>query len=148
RLRVRLRRSRAMRSALAARAVPITNPCPWSAGDSCRPDQQIEDAHFREVVASSGELPPGRAQRTEIEVEVALVAADERQRAFSERSVYPEVIVGQVRLDDAVEHGDECGAFRMKRLRHLRETDPTDVCERIEESPQSLPRHQPSCHGQ
>ena len=65
-----------------------------------------------------------------------------------ERSVCSEVIVGQVRLDDAVEHGDERGAFRMKSLRHLRETDPADVSERVEEVPQWLPGHQPSCPGQ
>ena len=33
----------------------------------------------------------------------------------------------------------------MKSLRHLRETDPADVCERVEELPQWLPWHQPSC---
>ena len=115
---------------------------------SCRPDQQIEDPHLGEVVAPSYELSPGCAQRPAIEVEVALVAVDERERAFSEGSLWSEVIVGQVRLDDAVEHGDERGAFRMKSLRHLRETDPEDVCERVEELPQRPPGHQPSCPGQ
>ena len=95
----------------AASGCLSTNARPRSAGDSCRPDQQIEDPHLGEVVAPSYELPPGRAQRPAIEVEVAFVAADERERAFSERSAYSEVIVGQVRLDDAVEHGDERGAF-------------------------------------
>ena len=80
-----------------------TNARPRSAADACRPDQQIEDPHLGEVVAPSYELPPGRAQRPAIEVEVAFVAADERKRAFSELSAYSEVVVGQVRLDDAVD---------------------------------------------
>ena len=69
----------------------------------------------------------------------AVHGTSERERAFSERSVCSEVIVGQVRLDDAVEHGDERGAFRMKSLRHLREPDPADVGERVEELPQWMP---------
>jgi hypothetical protein len=69
--------------------------CSGSVGDSCRPGQQIEDPHLGEVVASSHELSPGCAKRPAIEVEVAFIAADERERAFSERCVCSEVIVGQ-----------------------------------------------------
>src|SRR5262249_57613329 len=38
--------------------------------------------------------------------------------------------------------------FRMKSLRHLRETDPADVCERVEELPQWPPGNQPFCPGE
>jgi hypothetical protein len=70
-----------------------------------------------------------------VAVEVAFVAAYESERALSEWSPSSEVIVLQVLLDDAVEHGDQRRALSVQRLCHLREADPSDVGECVEELP-------------
>ena len=76
-------------------------------------------------MAPGYESPPGRAQRPAVEVEVALVAAEQPQRGVCKQSICsPRSSSAGYRLDDAVEHWDKGGAFRMKSLRHLRETDP------------------------
>jgi hypothetical protein len=64
-----------------------------------------------------------------------LVAAYQPERALSERSLGSEVIVLQVLLDDAVEQGNQRRTLWVQPLRHLREADPPDVRERVEELP-------------
>src|SRR6516165_950657 len=105
------------------------------------PDEQVQDPYLGEPVAAPGELLPDRSQRGLVAVQVALVAADEREPALCERSLGAEVVVLQVLLDDAVQHGDQRRALGVQRLGHLREADSPDARERVEELPKRRPRH-------
>ncbi len=91
--------------------------------------------------AAPREILPDRLHRRPVAVQVALVAADEPERALCERSLGAEVVVSQVRLDHAVEHGDQRRALGVQCLGHLRQADPPDVRERVEWLPQRQPRH-------
>lgn len=55
------------------------------------PDQQVQDPHLGEPVTAPGEILPDRSHRRPVAVQVALVAADESERALCERSLGAEV---------------------------------------------------------
>src|SRR5258708_28995179 len=82
-------------------------------------DQQVQDSHLGEPVTASRELLPDRSHRRPVAVQVAFVGAYEPERALSERSLASEVVVLQILLDDAVEHGDERGALWVQGLCRL-----------------------------
>jgi hypothetical protein len=98
-------------------------------------DQQVEDSHLGEPEIAPRELLPDRPHRRPVAVEVAFVAAHELERTLPEQDLGPEVVVLQVLPDDAVEQGDQRRALRVQRLRHLREADPWNARERVEELP-------------
>ena len=98
-------------------------------------DQQVENSHLGEPEIAPRELLPDRPHGRAVAVEVAFVAAYELERTLPEQSLGPEVVVLQVLPNDAVEQGDQCRALRVQRLRHLREADPSNARERVEELP-------------
>ncbi len=55
-----------------------------SGGALRRPDEQVEDPHLGDLVATPGQLSPDRVQPGSIAIEVTLVAADELDRALPE----------------------------------------------------------------
>src|SRR5581483_220053 len=146
------RRGRRRSVRIACSSSPLS-PCECTSGRRrCssgvrldRPDEQIEDANLADVVAPLRERAPDGPQCLPVSVEIALVAAHERERALAERRTGAEVVVLQVALDDAVEHGDEGGPLRMQRLRRLREADAAQTGERVEELSQRQPRHRAGC---
>ena len=74
--------------------------------------EQVEDPHLGEPVTAPGKIMPDRLHCYLVEVQVVLVAADESERALCERDLGAGVVVSQVRLDHAVEHGDQRRARR------------------------------------
>src|SRR5689334_19261459 len=98
-----------------------------------RPDQEVEDSHLAELVTASREVASDRSQRSSVAVEIALVGSNEPERAIAEWSTGPWVVFLQIRLDDAVEHGDQRRALWIQRLRHLRDADSSDVREGLEQ---------------
>ena len=86
------------------------------------------------------ELPLELAESLGVAIEVLLVEADERNAAFPEQRRERPFVLGEVRLDDAVEDGDERGPLSMERLRQLRVAEPFDACEGVEQASQRLPR--------
>jgi hypothetical protein len=93
-------------------------------------------------VSAPRELSSQLEQARAVAIQVTFVAADKRHAALSERArrAGAGVVVGQVRLDDAVEHRDQCRPLAAKRLRRLREANSADVREGVEELRQWVPR--------
>ena len=105
-----------------------------------RPDQDVEDPDLRQAVAAARELPLELAESPGIAIEVLLVEPDERDAAFPERRRERRFVLGEVRLDDAVEDWDERRTLSMQRLRQLRVAEPFDACEGVQQASQRLPR--------
>ena len=98
------------------------------------PDQDVEDPHLGELVPATGKLALEPAQGASIAVEIVLVARGRAPWRAPRRTPSRRVVLLQVRPDDAVEHGNEGGPLRVQRLGHLREPDPSNARERLEEA--------------
>ena len=82
-----------------------------------------------------GVLPWGRPLLQKVAFDIVTV---DRPMATAAQLVQATVVLA---VDHAVEHWDQRRALRVQRLGHLRQADPPNIRERVEQLPQRQPRH-------